>query len=372
MWWLKCVLAVSLAWGVAASHATQPMTIDISDSESECDSVDGPFLFRRRASVIASEYLGIYPDEYRRLKRWKFPQIGFDIMHATLVLFGVQDRNVEVIEWFCGVGHVAQGCSENSLAALGYDRDRSAQQDMLTDDGFLLALVLVLSLARFGTQHFATVCSSWVWMAWDKTGRSIATPMGLSRPSTRRGNLMVTRACILGLIGLSRKAAYVLEQPSSSLMFNHTRQSQEPSSLFWKIYTWMLAFGGLTPKRTTLQLDQPLFAAELGRKLRRSEFLGTKRRTYTLKDADATHPQMRIYGAGKKIKQIQEYPIGYGRAVGRVARKWRDYKLATETECVDSDSDYELAHADNWPDAKLGSLLKSLDAQMRAPRRGHF
>ena len=100
-------------------------------------------------------------------------------MHATLVLFGVQDRNVEVIEWFCGVGHVVQGCSENSLAALGYDRDRSAQQDMVTDDGFLLALVLVLSLARFGTQHFATVCSSWVWMAWaQKLDAALLHPWG--------------------------------------------------------------------------------------------------------------------------------------------------------------------------------------------------
>ncbi len=80
----------------------------------------------------------------------------------------------------------------------------------------------------------------------------------------------------------------------------------------------------------------------------------------------------RIYGGGKKLKVTQEYPIGYGRAVGKIARKWRDYKVATELIQPDSDSDFERTHGDHWRDAKLRGLLKSLDAQLPTPRRGRF
>ncbi len=60
------------------------------------------------------------------------------------------------------------------------------------------------------------------------------------------------------------------------------------------------AFGGQTPKRTVLQLDQPIVGAALSCNVRRKDFLNLNTETHPHREADATHNKNVFMAEGKK------------------------------------------------------------------------
>ena len=62
------------------------------------------------------------------------------------------------------------------------------------------------------------------------------------------------RAAHLGYGWHARLVVFILEQPSSSLMFDHDGLLDKPFADFYLHQTWMMALGGKTPKRTHLKM----------------------------------------------------------------------------------------------------------------------
>ena len=81
---------------------------------------------------------------------------------------------------------------------------------------------------RYGGCHWATVCSSWVWICRSTTKRSIAFPLGIEPrcKAVEAGNIMVSNMAVLLLWALAKKVSWVVEQPGTSLMFEHPRLKQ--------------------------------------------------------------------------------------------------------------------------------------------------
>ena len=294
--------------GIATSESGLIMVVvHGSDSESDDEGCGIPVL-HRRSSHIAAEMLGIKPLQYRQLKRWRYPSIMFDMLICMVVTFGLPSPHLSVIEWFSGVESVVRGCQEQGLAAYGYDYEKSASHDFMTAEGFVVAMELARSLRDYGLQHWATRCSSWVWIAWDKCGRSLSSPMGRDVPSVRAANCMVSRMCLLAMYMLCRGACFILEQPSSSLMKLHTRMRETPFKTMYEYSTWMCAFGAAAPKRGLLLVDSPLVGAQLSKSITRKEFLGSGSATTLTRPATRKHVKKRVYGT-KTLKGTQAYPV---------------------------------------------------------------
>ena len=139
-----------------------------------------------------------------------------DILYMFVVLCGVPRPTVDGIEWFAGVATIVQGMREQQMTALGYDILKGPHQDILSDAGFATAVSFARETRDQGLQHWATVCSSWVWVAWDKCGRNLKTPMGGGSRSASRGNKMVSRMALVAMYLLAKGCSFLLEQPSSS------------------------------------------------------------------------------------------------------------------------------------------------------------
>ena len=226
-----------------------------------------------------------------------------------------------------------------------------------------------MSIRDYGLQHWATVCSTWIWMAWNNCGRSPSTPMGRRVPSTLQGNCMVSRMCLVALLLLAKKVAFILEQPSSSLMFKHARLLAEPFCRFYLYPSWMAAFGGSSPKRTLFLVDQPYIGSKLSRQITRSEFVSSDDKTCTIVPADAVNVKKRVYST-TKLKQSQRYPQAYGKTVSSAYRSWRS--IQPECQSDSSDSDYEMSVPDKWPDAQLRHLAGKLQARLAVSPSGHL
>ena len=81
---------------------------------------------------------------------------------------------------------------------------------------------LVRRLRGHGLLFAAPVCSSWVWMS--RAFRSKEHPLGDERVEcVRQGNLQVARLVLVLLYASFLGCTWIVEQPMSSLMWNHPR-----------------------------------------------------------------------------------------------------------------------------------------------------
>ena len=166
----------------------------------ECDSSsdgDGEGLSRElklRRSRTAAAHLGLAPKEFRRLKRWRIPRSFLAILAFMVCIHGVIEQDVDLSEWFAGLGHVEGQGTLVGLTTAGYEirRDEVAE-DFLTPYGFSTAIRLGLRHKQLSCTHWDTVCSSWIYMCRASTLRSRDNPLGdpTKSGSARRGNLMV-------------------------------------------------------------------------------------------------------------------------------------------------------------------------------------
>jgi hypothetical protein len=137
-------------------------------------------------------------------------------------------------------------------------------------------LVLSRHQAHHGAvAHFAPVCSSWVTINRGTSKRSPTNVLGGPRPHpyVRNANIMASRTAFLMLLAICLGLDVVLEQPGSSLMFQHPRFEQlilltssiggirKPLRL---VSTFMGSFGAPTPKLTFL-LGTPRWLPSLHR-----------------------------------------------------------------------------------------------------------
>ena len=94
---------------------------------------------------------------------------------AYLVRHGrVQPGSLDAVEYYAGAKTWASELRQAGYRVATFELKDG--EDILTDEGFLTALALLLSLAPGGVGHWAVVCSSWVQV---NHGRQ---PAGQRRP----------------------------------------------------------------------------------------------------------------------------------------------------------------------------------------------
>ena len=137
------------------------------------------------------------------------------------------------------------------------DSTPSLMQDILTDDGFIEVLKMVVRVRRTGIALLAPVCSSWCWLNRHTSGRSRLDWEGHTWvPSVRDGDLMVSRTILLLWVLAAMGCVYILEQPQGSILDAHARfQEFIKEHVVWRV----LAFPCLHVQQHTSMACVPLF-----------------------------------------------------------------------------------------------------------------
>lgn len=164
---------------------------------------------------------------------------------CSLLIFGLtvssvldnacEQRDLDVVELWSGVGAIASAAEAAGFAAMAFDKfrirgvtdidDPDTTEDILLEAGFRRALSLVLRLRPGGLLWMAPVCSSWIFLNLRCTMRTRAGGPkfrgDLRYLPVRHGNLMAEMAAFLFLVAVSRGVHAVIENPACSMMFKY-------------------------------------------------------------------------------------------------------------------------------------------------------
>lgn len=353
----------SAGCGLAAA-APQPKRRRLH-TKTKDDGIPPPV--RRRPSDCQAERLRLQGHHYRRMKRLGLPALFFRILDAVLV---PDAPLLKCVEYFSGVETIVSAFRENGMPAEPFDIRNSWRQDLCNVTGFVTALRLASRLqdgASLAT--FATVCSTWVWVSRSSTGRSSNNPHGnTTLGCVRTANLMVARTALLALYLLCRNVRWLLEQPSSSLMSQHSRlrmlqrlggAGARPfeAAQWGDIFTWLGAFGGEISKPTRLYGNGGVrFLAALRRD---RPPLGTfQAQAAGVYRVDVTGGKKSVSG-GPRLKATQEYPKEFGRQV--CLAFLAAPALVTDDEDGESNAD---GSEDSWGSADLKVVAEDLGMGM--------
>ena len=149
------------------------------------------------------------------------------------------------VEFFSGAGVIAKTFKKNGYVAAEYDIERSyVHENILTSEGMLTCLEHAQAIVQGGLAHWATVCSSWVWICRSSTLRTEDRPEGdPTVKSVKKGNMMVARMCTVLIILICKAVHWVLEQPASSLMTkSHWMRHVQTLKTTYETHTYMGAF----------------------------------------------------------------------------------------------------------------------------------
>ena len=120
--------------------------------------------------------------------------------------------------------------------------------------GFYAALRYMLQVVKGGFCMAGPPCSLFVWLSTTKHRRSSGNAWGnTSDPDVRLSNVIATNAAMVLGVGALRGVRIMLEQPSSSRMFDlpPVRALIQHLRLF-DVFTWFGAFQHPMPKPSTL------------------------------------------------------------------------------------------------------------------------
>ena len=238
-----------------------------------------------------------------------------------LHFFKFPEADTDCVEYFAGGAQVTKNMRSRGKSCFAYDiKYDGVMQDMCSPIGFLLAMVLARRVKpKAGLIWLGTVCSSWVWIAKASTARTFAQPRGDDTLlSVREGNIQAARSALIMVWCYVRSIVYVLEQPHSSVLFNHPSMSwmankaNSLNKMFHIVSTYMGAFAADTPKQTILasnsSFTQNLVRAHPGR----SKTGASKTARVSSVRSDG---RRMITGGGKILKDTQTYTAQFGDAV---------------------------------------------------------
>ena len=282
-------------------------------------SVDLPPQVSRRKSEIRAAHTGLSENEVKSLMHAGWPIACFNLLSMIMAesLFPCTfPRNLYCVEFFSGVSMVAGVFRQFGLASQTFDICTHEQfENLNTAEGLCTALTLAMLLKKHGLGHFATVCSSWIFLSLGTTLRNDQNPWGaLDRPSVRVANAQVVRMILVVMLLKVRGCSWLLEQPMTSRMCKVPLwDAVAPPNDFYKTSTWMGAYGAPTRKPTWL-LSTEGWTTRLARTLKRDAPKGVA--GTTLQMGSTIGGRNRVCG-GPRLKESQAYPPGYGVAVQR-------------------------------------------------------
>ena len=101
---------------------------------------------------------------------WMTPWVEQAMLHAPT------SPDLHSVELFSGKAANTKGVAKYGLNAIGYDKDYSSKQNIITETGFRYAISLILRVKPGGSVWAAPKCSSWIFMCSSHSKRSGANP----------------------------------------------------------------------------------------------------------------------------------------------------------------------------------------------------
>ena len=313
---------------------------------------------------------------------WKFLNLPTLLMFLCFVANSVEAPRVMCIEYFAGVGMIAQGFIDQGFAALTYDNFHKGTlsdptQDLNSNEGFIAALCWLLHMEPGGLVWLGTVCSSWILMAMGSTGRSISCVLGSQRLSgVQQANMMAIRSAMLALICYVRGTAF-FEQPATSLMlelpcWKFIEQIAEHIDgwTFAKVRTCLGAFGAERPKPVILTGNRE-WLYRLARSTAGMSF-PTCAASGVVRELGAGADGKRRFAGGPALKATQEYPKELGTQVHRM---WQEHDMLEYVAHIEATYNpallRQISESDvlnlRWELAELRQVLQWHESSARAP-----
>jgi hypothetical protein len=250
-------------------------------------------------------------------------QMGWDTDNAFLIA----PRWRHCGEVFCGWGIIFAQCVRLGLASFYYDLDIGGQRhNILTGSGLLFLIQNLLTIVRGGCVWFGIPCSTWVWIARGHTERTKKNINGNThREDVCQANRMVDIIAMLLDLLVLRGVFYVIEQPSTSLVWfhkelrNHFRSKPKVQrTMLKKHHVWLGYFGHHVFKSTTLVGFFPPLKTIYSRK--RKSLLGGKIAwKKTVAKSGPKKGQLRVSGT-EDLKATGRCPRKFGRAMAELIR----------------------------------------------------
>ena len=128
---------------------------------------------------------------------------------------------LDYFEQFGGDAAVSRGLRLLGYYGATFDLRICSFHDFLVPAGFLATLRACMRLRRRGLAWFAPPCSTWVWMSRSSTGRAERVTGNPENENVQAQNMLVRRLLHLLTMLIKRGCYFVIEQPGSSVMFNH-------------------------------------------------------------------------------------------------------------------------------------------------------
>ena len=251
-------------------------------------------------------------------------------------------------ELFAGSAHLSKAMRMIGFKGVSLDREYDVAHDILTPAGFLVCLWLAMRIRRGGVFWFASPCSSWIWLARASTGRRADNVLGSSNDYIEGQNALVSRLCYIWAVLIKRGVYFIIEQPDSSLLFDHPKfkmfkeRFMKKGAQFYRSTVDLGLYNMVCQKKIILDGTAP-YIPELGASMSH----GTKKEMWECEfyrktaSVEVVEGQEKITGS-PTLWESQIYPFGF---CARHALCYSSFRNNTDlpTECpntlVDSDSD---------------------------------
>ncbi len=235
-------------------------------------------------------------------------------------ILATSHKDLDGVEIFAGKKELTRGCAKYGVTFATIEVEDDSDQDLLTELGLRKTISFICHCKEHGCVWLGVPCSSWVFIGRRNAGRYSWHPRGHSTSQyTARHNALAEIAINLALLAFSLGVYYVIEQPSSSVlwrwdpvveMLRHTR----PLKAFLELGN----FGASSKKALILRGTAPWLA--------QLEAAG-KRRQHRIEQPESlvvtTHSKhgiRRVTGKRKRVKASQAYPPDFGDTIGRLCR----------------------------------------------------
>ena len=158
--------------------------------------------------------------------------------HCTVLLFGLTvaqvltspawnqtPRDLQVVELWAGVGHVAAAAKEQGLRAATFEKDHDELQNFLHQPGFMAAVALVMRLSPGGLLAMGPTCSTFVFANSNNNKRSESNSWAgdPEYEPTHTGNLEAEAAWFFFCLAAARGVEAFIENPTGSHIFKYIR-----------------------------------------------------------------------------------------------------------------------------------------------------
>lgn len=173
-----------------------------------------------------------------------------EILNYITLFDSLRTRDMHCLDFFGGRGMMSTTWGRHGFTSAKFDKQTTGSQDLLSKEGFFIALEFSLRLVPGGFVPSGPPCSLFIFLSSSYHRRSVKQPRGdETKEKVRLANIIVSNACIILLIGIVRGVKYFIEQPHSSKMFLlPIVKALLKGSAAQRVFTWMGKFEHPLPK----------------------------------------------------------------------------------------------------------------------------